>query len=366
MLAIKDLKIGVLDNGLHHETVFGGYTKHLIVPGREGSLVPERFHLLLIPFHTDQAALSHHRREIEGYVAKGGTLVVFGACDLANTKWIPFCGWSSEYTYQTLPNAESKNLAKLFKGLRGSDMKLHTKYHAHGALVPRNHKATEVILTSEDKLPVMVVVKPKGGGLAIISTLDPDHHLLESVAGPKKMTSKRARNNAQKLFDNVMSFAIDTARAAPPTIGWHCPEGRRIFLSHSSKNKPTVDRVERLLTAMGLEPWFDKKDIKAGDPLHRSIQKGMAESCAAVFFVTPDFRDDRYIAKEIDLAMEEKMRKQDRFAIITIVLQKGRRLPANVPNSLRDYVYEPCIDELHAAETIIRSLPIFVRTFDWR
>lgn len=61
--------------------------------------------------------------------------------------------------------------------------------------------------------------------------------------------------------------------------------------------------------------------MPAGTALHRGIRDGFRNSCAAVFFITPDFVDEKFIANEINYAMEEKTEKEERFSIITLVFE---------------------------------------------
>jgi hypothetical protein len=54
--------------------------------------------------------------------------------------------------------------------------------------------------------------------------------------------------------------------------------------------------------------------MSAGDDLERSLLKGMNDSCAAVFFITPNYIDDNFLATEVDYAIAEK-RKDSVFRL---------------------------------------------------
>lgn len=130
----------------------------------------------------------------------------------------------------------------------------------------------------------------------------------------------------------------------------------KIFLSHKSVNKDFVRGVNDALKTIGYNTWLDEESMNAGANLNRSIMKGINDSCAVVFFITPDFKDEKYIANEIDHAIDEKTNRPDEFEIITIVIGDGL-----VPKILSKYVWKNVTTEIQAYTEIIKSLPIKVR-----
>jgi hypothetical protein len=136
----------------------------------------------------------------------------------------------------------------------------------------------------------------------------------------------------------------------------------RIFLSHKTVNKPMVQPYYDLLAALGFSPWLDEKDLKAGDTLHREIASGFDHACAVVFFVTADFKDERWLAHEVDQAVKRRIeRGADKFAIITLVFDDTA-----VPRSLQDYVYVKVHNPLHAMRELVRALPVQLGPLVWR
>lgn len=133
----------------------------------------------------------------------------------------------------------------------------------------------------------------------------------------------------------------------------------RIFLSHKGVDKEMVRRFERLLRELGFDPWLDDDAMPAGAQPDRAILQGFKDSCAAVFFVTPDFKDETWLATEIEYARTQKREKGDKFAIITLCLTKGGDEGA-VPELLKSYIYKKPLHELDAMFEIIRALPIAV------
>jgi len=139
----------------------------------------------------------------------------------------------------------------------------------------------------------------------------------------------------------------------------------KIFLSHKGADKPMVERFSETLRLLGFDPWLDKDNMPGGTELHRGIRQGFKDSCAVVFFITPNFRDESYLRNEINYAVEEKTEKADRFSIITLVFQENGK-EGMVPEILRSYVWKHPSDELEALREIIRGLPISVGLVGWR
>jgi hypothetical protein len=140
---------------------------------------------------------------------------------------------------------------------------------------------------------------------------------------------------------------------------------RKIFLSHKGADKPMVRQFFRVLKAIGLDPWLDEDAMVAGTPLERGILDGFEQSCAAVFFVTPNFQDENFLATEVNYAVAQKRKKGDRFAIITIVL-KDKKEKGRVPALLEQYVWKEPSGHLEALEEVLRSLPIETGEPRWR
>lgn len=51
-----------------------------------------------------------------------------------------------------------------------------------------------------------------------------------------------------------------------------------IFLSHTSIDKPFVEKLARDLTRLGINVWYDKYEIKVGESILWKIDKGIRES----------------------------------------------------------------------------------------
>lgn len=140
--------------------------------------------------------------------------------------------------------------------------------------------------------------------------------------------------------------------------------GSKIFLSHKSADKSVVREYSRTLRALGFEVWLDEDAMHAGVELERSILEGFEQSCAAIFFITPNYVDENYLRTEINYAIAEKRKKGDRFSLITLVLaSKGE---VQIPKLLEQYVWKSPASDFEGLREIIKALPISITRHDWR
>lgn len=136
----------------------------------------------------------------------------------------------------------------------------------------------------------------------------------------------------------------------------------KIFLSHKSVDKPLVHRYYHALKAVGFEPWLDEPNMPAGSNLERELLRGFEESCAAVFFVTDNFRDEKYLATEVDYAVRQKREKGRKFVIITLRYSDA----SPVPSLLATYVYRDISNDLQGFHELVKALPIELGPIRWK
>ncbi len=115
-----------------------------------------------------------------------------------------------------------------------------------------------------------------------------------------------------------------------------------------------------------MTPWLDDDALRAGDKLERGIRRGFADSCAAVFFITPQFKDEGYLASEIEYAIEEHRKKGEKFKIIPIVFRGRGGETGRVPELLKPFVWKHPKTNLIGLLEILRALPIQVSEPRWR
>lgn len=132
----------------------------------------------------------------------------------------------------------------------------------------------------------------------------------------------------------------------------------KVFLSHKGADKPLVRKYKDALSTLGFDVWLDEDAMPAGTALHRGILQGFKDSCAAIFFITPNYKDEGFLETEVNYAIDEKMSKGERFAIITLVFSDDNGMIGTVPDLLKTYVWKQPKDDLMAIQEIIKALPI--------
>lgn len=140
------------------------------------------------------------------------------------------------------------------------------------------------------------------------------------------------------------------------------PREVRLFLSHKTVDKPLVYRYYNALRTLGFSPWLDEADMPAGSNLERAVLQGFEESCAAVFFITQNFLDEKYLAAEVDYAVMQKRKKDRKFAIITLRYANA----APVPGLLQPYIYKDVENDLDGFDQLVRALPIELGPVRWK
>jgi TIR domain len=176
---------------------------------------------------------------------------------------------------------------------------------------------------------------------------------------------QQRQDEIPKQIDNALSSLGDIAEKLDNVLSKFDPaETNRIFLSHKSCDKPSVRRYMAALRTIGLDPWLDEDALSAGSHLDHALLQGLKESCATVFFITPNFQYDGFLKQEIEYAIAEERERNGRFTIITILLDGATE--ANIPPLLKRFVWRAPESELQAFVEIIRGLPVRPGPPVWR
>ncbi|RMU09290.1 hypothetical protein ALP36_200121 [Pseudomonas syringae pv. coriandricola] len=111
----------------------------------------------------------------------------------------------------------------------------------------------------------------------------------------------------------------------------------KIFLSHTSKDKPNVRAVANYLESAGYTVWLDEWEMTPGDSLVRKISEGVESSDKLVVFLSPESIQSSWVEKELNggLIMEiaEEKGLGSKF-VIPVLLESCK-----VPFFLREKIY---------------------------
>jgi hypothetical protein len=83
------------------------------------------------------------------------------------------------------------------------------------------------------------------------------------------------------------------------------------------------------------------------------------------FFVTKEFKDERFLATEIEYSLAEWRTKGDRFSIVTLVLSEHGGVVSNVLELLSRFVFKE-VRDVEIIRQIVLALPITLGSAVWK
>lgn len=110
-----------------------------------------------------------------------------------------------------------------------------------------------------------------------------------------------------------------------------------VFLSHSSADKPLVDRVFQALHQSGVRAWYDRYEIQAGDSITSKINDGLDRSELGLLFLSKNFFNSKsgWTAAEANFFFQQRMRDpKKRFLVVNLDMEHHE-----IPPLLQDYRY---------------------------
>jgi hypothetical protein len=90
----------------------------------------------------------------------------------------------------------------------------------------------------------------------------------------------------------------------------------KVFISHSSTDKPFVERLARdLLSGEGIDAWLDKWEIRPGDRIPDKLEEGLSSANVFLLILSPESVKSQWVSYEKDAWLtaqveEEKLAKQ--------------------------------------------------------
>ena len=98
-----------------------------------------------------------------------------------------------------------------------------------------------------------------------------------------------------------------------------------LFLSHSSVDKPFVEKLATGLERVVVDVWYDKWAINVGDSLTERINEGVEENEYLGFVLSPDALVSEWVRVELDAAWCRQM--NSRKVIILPILYRDCEVP---------------------------------------
>ena len=107
----------------------------------------------------------------------------------------------------------------------------------------------------------------------------------------------------------------------------------KVFLSHSSKDKPKVRRIANFLKENGVYVWVDEAEIRIGDSLLKKISDGILEVDYLFACISNNSINSEWVNKELEIAMSLEIQSK-RIIVVPILLED-----CNIPAFLRNKLY---------------------------
>ena len=86
----------------------------------------------------------------------------------------------------------------------------------------------------------------------------------------------------------------------------------KIFISHSSADKPFVRRLARRLEKNGYSVWLDEKELRVGDKLSAEISSALSSSPVVLVVVSPSSVKSKWLRYELNIATERMIKGECR------------------------------------------------------
>ncbi len=121
----------------------------------------------------------------------------------------------------------------------------------------------------------------------------------------------------------------------------------RVFLCHSSQDKPIVRELYQRLNAEGwIDPWLDQENLLPGQDWNMEIEKAVEASDAVIVFLTKNsVNKEGYVQRELKYVLDIALEKPEGSIFIIPI----RFDECNIPRRLRSFHYLEWSSEINNA-----------------
>lgn len=131
-----------------------------------------------------------------------------------------------------------------------------------------------------------------------------------------------------------------------------------IFISHSSKDKPFVRKLDATLSGFGIHVFLDERDIKVGDSIPAKIYDGISKATHFIYVISSNSKNSAWVQEELDVAKMKQ--KENAGCVILPVLIEQTELPTAVKHvRYADFLnWQDSKSFLTGMNTILQSLGV--------
>lgn len=95
---------------------------------------------------------------------------------------------------------------------------------------------------------------------------------------------------------------------------------QHIFLSHSSENDDTVEKLREILELHGQISWVDSRELSGGDDLNERIESSIRTARHFLVVSSIDALGSDWVPREVAFALAEAKERTDGYKVISLVL----------------------------------------------
>jgi len=106
-----------------------------------------------------------------------------------------------------------------------------------------------------------------------------------------------------------------------------------VFIAHSSKDKPFVEKLAHDLKRYKLPLWFDKWELKVGDSIVEKINSALGKMTDLIIVLSPNSVNANWVRKELSSALMRKL-KDNSVRILPILKEE-----CEIPTIINDILY---------------------------
>lgn len=124
-----------------------------------------------------------------------------------------------------------------------------------------------------------------------------------------------------------------------------------VFLSYTSEDSELAKRIAESLQANGIDTWWDKWCITAGDSLRQKIDEGLSGCTHFLVLLTPKSTGKPWVNQEMDAGLVRKLNNQCRFLPVRYKLPASELPPLlsgmHAPEITADEDITQLINDIH-------------------
>lgn len=127
--------------------------------------------------------------------------------------------------------------------------------------------------------------------------------------------------------------------------------GKRVFISHSSEDKPFVDRLASDLERMNIGVWYDKWELRVGDSIIDKIQEGIESQDFLIIVLSPASVASNWVKRELNAALMRELGER------RVVVLPVRLVDCTIPVFLQEKKYADFVENYeHGFEELLIAL----------